>query len=84
MSQIFDALQRSDAERDGKNPVADTRITDVLRRAERQASDEQPADVADSWNSSIATEPSPNEAEPGGFGGGIATALRSAVAGAAV
>lgn len=34
MSQIFDALQRSEAERSGKDPVATARATELLRQAE--------------------------------------------------
>jgi capsular exopolysaccharide synthesis family protein len=35
MSQIFDALQRSEAERAGRDPNASTRATELLRQAEQ-------------------------------------------------
>jgi capsular exopolysaccharide synthesis family protein len=38
MSQIFDALQRSDAERSGEHSIDQSQATDVLRRAERYES----------------------------------------------
>ena len=37
MSQIFDALQRSEAERSGADPSAMSQVTKILRRAEREA-----------------------------------------------
>jgi len=37
MSQIFDALQRSEAERSGVDPSAMSQVTKILRRAEREA-----------------------------------------------
>src|SRR5580698_2440136 len=38
MSQIFDALQRSEGERSGNTGALPAQATDMLRRAERQAS----------------------------------------------
>lgn len=45
MSQIFDALQRAEAERSGRDPGSDSRITDLLHRSERQTSVQRPADA---------------------------------------
>jgi capsular exopolysaccharide synthesis family protein len=78
MSQIFDALQRSEADRSGKDPVEGSHITELLRRTERHASVQRPADAADSWNN---PEPALAVAELTGEGSGsIASALQTAVA----
>ena len=46
MSQIFDALQRSEAERSGVDPSALSQVTKILRRAEREAAAKwEPASV---------------------------------------
>jgi capsular exopolysaccharide synthesis family protein len=58
MSQIFDALQRSEAERQGKNSGADSSATELLQRTERQSSGRRaPSESTDSWNAIIAPEP---------------------------
>jgi capsular exopolysaccharide synthesis family protein len=57
MSQIFDALQRSEAERNGSEAAAEARITELLRRSERQAAAEREAeDISDSWTKPIRPE----------------------------
>jgi len=85
MSQIFDALQRSEAERNGGDPIADSRITDLLRRTERQASVQGTTDAADPWTSPIAAEPALGSAESHGEGAvSVAAALQTAVAGSSV
>src|SRR5215831_665806 len=81
MSQIFDALQRSEAERNGKDLIGTSQITDLLRRTEHHASAEQRKDVSDSWNNPPAPEPAAPVAEPRRESGpSVATALRTAVA----
>ncbi len=47
MSQIFDALLRSEAERDGADPVSQAEATELLQRVERHA--------ASKWASAILT-----------------------------
>lgn len=65
MSQIFDALQRSEAERNGKNSGLDSNVTELLQRTERQSPGRQVASGStDSWNAVIAPEPAVGVAEP--------------------
>lgn len=55
MSQIFDALQRSEAERSGKDAAAPSRAVELLQRAENfAASNRVISDSPDSWNATIA------------------------------
>lgn len=85
MSQIFDALQRSEAERNGKDPVEGSRITELLRRTERHASAQQPADASDSWKSPITPEPALAVAEPIRDGvASVATELQATAADPAI
>jgi capsular exopolysaccharide synthesis family protein len=57
MSQIFDALQRSEAERSGKDPAATARAVELLQRAENFAAASRIAsDSPDSWNTAMAPE----------------------------
>lgn len=58
MSQIFDALQRSESERNGKAASGAARATELLRRAEHAG-----APVRDSWHSVIVDDP-PISGEP--------------------
>jgi len=59
MSQIFDALQRSEAERGGKDALAELRATEMLQRAERDASaGRSTATLPDGWTTPLATEDS--------------------------
>ena len=65
MSQIFDALQRSDAERNGRGLVADPRATELLQRAEEQAAASRVSEeLPSSWNASFIAEPAIAVAEP--------------------
>ena len=65
MSQIFDALQRSEAERNGKGPAAAPRVTDLLELAERQVVVSRPVDERPaSRTSSYQSEPAIAVAEP--------------------
>lgn len=65
MSQIFDALQRSEAERSGKGPASDRRATDLLQRAESKTAAGWVADSPqDSWNLAVLDEPPVASAEP--------------------
>jgi capsular exopolysaccharide synthesis family protein len=62
MSQIFDALQRSEAERNG-NSATPARATELLQRTESFAAGTRPvADSRNSWNQPVVAE------------GGVATA----------
>ncbi|HTV05380.1 MAG TPA: CpsD/CapB family tyrosine-protein kinase [Acidobacteriaceae bacterium] len=47
MSQIFDALQRSEAERSGKQAPVTAAATELLERAERQAASQWEAEIRD-------------------------------------
>lgn len=65
MSQIFDALQRSEAERSGKGPASDRRATDLLQRAESKATEGWVASAPeDPWNVAVLPEPAVAIAEP--------------------
>ena len=57
MSQIFDALQRSESERSGGSAAADARATELLRRAEHGG-----APTRDQWNS-VLVEDAPMHTE---------------------
>ena len=59
MSQIFDALQRSDAERNGKDSLAERPVSELLQRAERFTS----AQPADEGGFHSRTRPNPPEGE---------------------
>ena len=66
MSQIFDALQRSEAERSGKGPTTAQRATDLLQQAESKAAAGWLADPPqDPWNVAVLEEPPIAEAELG-------------------
>jgi capsular exopolysaccharide synthesis family protein len=85
MSQIFDALQRSEAERNGKDPVDPSRITELLRRSERQASADRAPEGSDSWNTPIPPDAAFVVPEPVNGGNmSVATALQTKVAEPAV
>jgi capsular exopolysaccharide synthesis family protein len=65
MSQIFDALQRSEAERNGKRPELDASATELLQRAEHHSGASRgPAVSAAAWNSIITPEPAMAVAQP--------------------
>jgi capsular exopolysaccharide synthesis family protein len=65
MSQIFDALQRSEAERSGKDPAATARAVELLQRAENfTAASRIVSNSPDSWNATIAPETGVAIAEP--------------------
>ena len=69
MSQIFDALQRSQAERNGTVPVTNPRVTELLQRAESTTAQRS----NDPWNATLEDEP---EAQSGpGTATAVATAL---------
>ena len=53
MSQIFDALQRSEAERSGRVPVTDTSATELLQRAESSSVQKSP----DLWHATFVKDP---------------------------
>lgn len=57
MSQIFDALQRSESERSGKDTGAELRATEILQRAERETFASRATAVQpDGWTTPLATE----------------------------
>jgi capsular exopolysaccharide synthesis family protein len=65
MSQIFDALQRSEAERSGKDPAASTRAVELLQRAESfSEANRAVSDSPDAWNATIRAETGVAVAEP--------------------
>src|ERR1700760_1312306 len=65
MSQIFDALQRSEAERSGKDPAATARAVELLQRPESFAAASRiVSDSPDSWNATMAPEAGVAVAEP--------------------
>jgi len=65
MSQIFDALQRSEAERGGQDALAELRATEMLRRAERDASTGRTSSSQpDGWTTPLAQESSIGVADP--------------------
>jgi capsular exopolysaccharide synthesis family protein len=65
MSQIFDALQRSEVERNGKDSGAAASATELLQRAENltTAVVSRPVDSRNSWNTPVAVETSVAVAE---------------------
>jgi capsular exopolysaccharide synthesis family protein len=74
MSQIFDALQRSEAERNGKDPAGSARAIDLLQRSENLAGDRTVSESRDSWNSTIVAATSVAIAEPKLESEGVAAA----------
>ena len=65
MSQIFDALQRSESERNGRDAAADLRATEMLQRAERESSTSRlAAALPDGWTKPFENESSVAVAEP--------------------
>jgi capsular exopolysaccharide synthesis family protein len=57
MSQIFDALQRSEADRNGKDAASASRATELLRRAEETPNGNHIASEANhSWNSTVVAD----------------------------
>jgi len=64
MSQIFDALQRSDAEQNDKGSGSDSRATELLQRAELRTGGSHPPVESAVWNSVITPEPVITIAEP--------------------
>ena len=78
MSQIFDALQRSESERSGKDAGADLRATEMLQRAERQSFASRAAAVLpDAWTTPLTTESSVAVAEPTTQAVAVATVLKT-------
>lgn len=64
MSQIFDALQRSEAER-GRETGADSRATEILKRAERETFASRASTAqADAWTTPLVSETEIAVAEP--------------------
>jgi len=65
MSQIFDALQRSESERNGKSPELDSNATELLQRTElRGGGNRVSEEPAAGWNSIIGPDPAVMVAEP--------------------
>lgn len=66
MSQIFDALQRSEAERNGKKgPAVDARAIDLLQRAESSVTTTRSVgDSPSTWEPALRHEPPVEVAEP--------------------
>ena len=60
MSQIFDALQRSQAERHGRVPAANSNATDLLQRAEAATAEKS----HDAWTTTLVEEAEPGLQEP--------------------
>lgn len=66
MSQIFDALQRSEAERNGKDPSTTVVATELLRLAESKVAGERaPVAPRQSWAATLVAEPATEVAQPG-------------------
>lgn len=63
MSQIFDALQRSEAERNGKDPAAASRATELLQRTESYAAITRAVESSESWNATVVAD-TPAASEP--------------------
>jgi capsular exopolysaccharide synthesis family protein len=82
MSQIFDALQRSEAERSGRVPVSATRATELLQDTERDAvASRSVGEHLASWNSHDHGTPAVAVAEPKGESGAAAASdLLSSIA----
>jgi capsular exopolysaccharide synthesis family protein len=59
MSQIFDALQRSEAERNGKDPATASRATELLKLSEREAAVSRPVSERSAHWTSVQAEPEP-------------------------
>ncbi len=65
MSQIFDALQRSEAERNGKDTAAASRAIELLQRTESFAAASRPAsDSRSPWTTTVVSETGVATAEP--------------------
>jgi len=82
MSQIFDALQRSEAERGGKDALAELRATEMLQRAERDASSGRVSSAVNSgWTTPLEAENSVAVEEPlavpGEFAAPAVTAVKT-------
>jgi capsular exopolysaccharide synthesis family protein len=84
MSQIFDALQRSEAERNGKDLVDASRITEMLRHPERPAPAQQVPDGSDGWPIAAERAVAVAESNEPANGGSVAAALREAVSSSTV
>lgn len=79
MSQIFDALQRSESERSGKDASAELRATEVLQRAERETfATRVSSALPDAWTTPLASESAVAVAEPGREPVAVATVLKTA------
>jgi capsular exopolysaccharide synthesis family protein len=65
MSQIFDALQRSEVERNGKDTAAAARAIELLQRTENFAAASRPASESSSpWTTTVVAETGAATAEP--------------------
>lgn len=65
MSQIFDALQRSESERNGKSPASESKATELLQRSEMRSEVGRTRPDPDAgWNSLISPDPAVVVAEP--------------------
>jgi capsular exopolysaccharide synthesis family protein len=79
MSQIFDALQRSEADRNGKDPEGAARAIDLLHRSKGFTGERAISGSRDSWNSTVVTEAGVAIAEPKTeFEAGVAADLLTA------
>lgn len=79
MSQIFDALQRSESERSGKDAGAELRATEVLQRAERETFASRVTTVPpDAWTTPLATEEAVAVAEQARETVAVSTVLKTA------
>src|SRR5258708_786150 len=65
MSQIFDALQRSETERKGKNPATTRHAIDLLQSTETYATANRAASEShDSWNTTVDSQSGTAAFEP--------------------
>ncbi|WP_162601143.1 tyrosine-protein kinase family protein [Occallatibacter savannae] len=79
MSQIFDALQRSESERSGKDGGTELRATEVLQRAERDTFTGRSSTLpADAWTTPLANDSAVAVAEPNREPVAVSTVLRTA------
>lgn len=79
MSQIFDALQRSESERSGKDGAAELRATEVLQRAERETFTSRVSTMpADAWTTPLVSDSAVAVAEPGTEPGAVSSARKTA------
>jgi capsular exopolysaccharide synthesis family protein len=81
MSQIFDALQRSESERGGKDGGTDARATDILQRAERETFASRTGALGENaWTTPLVTDTAVAVEEPNGEAAAVSTVLKTAPA----